>query len=174
MQLISYGAQDIFLYFNNFDDDGNIRNPTHVAGNRRGNKKRQIRQKKSKPNKIPVPNLIQNINQNNHNEYNHNGMDYDEYQHMLKRLEKDSIKNFIFKSKLKAMDKPAFKLDESIECCVSYRIIENDELYIKCTRCKNNMSFEVGVKWISEKHNCPFCRYEILNIDDISFRNSIK
>ena len=63
------------------------------------------------------------------------------------------------------------KLDEVNECCITYEIIEKDEFYAKCQQCRNIMSYDAALKWIEMKHNCPMCRINIYNIDNIIFRN---
>jgi hypothetical protein len=162
---VSYGIQDVYLDDLKEESD----KPTHAAGNRTGNKKRIKRIKHSKPTRT-TENKIRTIpNENQRVQYYE--LNDDERQYMLRKLHLNELKNLIFQSKLKAETRPILKLENNTECCVSYRIIENDELYIKCPQCKNNLSYEVGFMWINEKHSCPMCRFYIKNIDEISWNN---
>jgi hypothetical protein len=150
-QLVIYGAQDIleYEYENEYENEIN-RHPTHVAGNRRGSTKRPHEKIYPKPSNMSYGKTIQSTR----NDY---VLTQDEQEHMLWRLAKERNK--------------ILKLDDSNECCITYEIIQKDELYVKCPQCKNIMSFEAANKWIEMKNNCPICRFNIYDIDNISFRN---
>ena len=101
MQLVIYGAQDVYPSHDEIDEINEIYRPaTHVAGNR------------------------------------------------------------INEIKINALSKPVSKLDDSNQCCVSYNIIKEEELYVECPQCTKIMNFEVASKWFEIKKSCPMCRFK--------------
>ena len=57
-------------------------------------------------------------------------------------------------------------------CPISQEIINNNEYFYECSRCKKYIEYDIGTKWILEKKMCPHCRFEFTNIPNL-FRNNI-
>lgn len=157
MQLIAYGAQDIYLTGNRSvtrysppsisttpepSPSSNI--PLSFWFNQNSNLAIPL---------VSIPYASQNINlgiTDNESPYEH---DYDNILYLTEDL---------------------IEIDRYEECIISLEQIQNNENIAKCSQCKKIVKYNVMQQWFNENESCPHCRGEYPEVNFLCGKAQLK